>query len=226
MNWSEVARLGQVRLNLGGGADCHPDPHYQRYVSVDFEPTTAWSVQHDLTQPIPLPEGSVERILSEHCLEHLDAVTAAKVFAECHRLLVPGGLLRVAVPDYGSPRNRAFRDRGFDPNHTDHKIFPTYPLMRELVSASPFGAGHFYQYWDGERFVHGAIDYSLGWVKRTVEHDRRNRCDGLGRLAVRTLRDAAFLISRGFRASRNELLTQRYHPLRMTSIVIDLRKNG
>lgn len=98
--------------------------------------------------------------------------------------------------------------------------------MRELVSASPFGTARFYQYWDGERFVNGAIDYSLGWVKRTADHDRRNRCDGFGRLAIRTLRDAGFVISRGFRASRNELLTQRYHPLRMTSIVIDLYKTG
>jgi predicted SAM-dependent methyltransferase len=226
MNWSEVRQLPRIRLNLGGGGDSHPDPRYEGYVSVDFRTSAPWSVEHDLTKPIPLPDGSVERLLSEHFVEHVERDVTARILADAHRLLVPRGFFRIAVPDYGSPRNRPFRERGFDPNHTNHMIFPTYPMLRELVAASPFGDGRFYQYWDGDRFVNGQIDYSLGWVKRTVDNDRRNRCDGLGRLLARTLRDAGFVVSRGFRVTRNDLLTQRYHPLRMTSIVIDLRKGG
>lgn len=226
MIWSEVRKLPRIQLNLGGGGDCHPEPRYEGYVSVDAKSVAPWSVEHDLTQPIPLPDESVERILTEHFIEHVDRAAAGRILADCHRLLKPGGNLRIAVPDYGSPRNRGFRERSFDPNHTDHVTFPTYADMRELVEDSPFREGRFHQYWDGDRFVDGAIDYSLGWVKRTVENDRRNRCDGVARLLERTLRDAAYVVSRGFRVTRNDLRVQRYHPLRMTSIVVDLRKGG
>ena len=224
MNWSEIARRAPIRLNLGGGADNHSDARYPHYISVDFRARGEHSIAHDLTTPIPLPNGSVERILSEHFLEHIDEAGIVHILGECHRLLQPGGVARLAVPDYHSPHNRRALAARFDPEHTDHLTFPTYPLMRDLVARSPFRGGRFYQYWDGEQFVHAEIDDALGFVKRTVEHDPRNRCDSAGLLVWRTLRDSAIVISRGLRMSRTELSTQRYHPLRVTSIVIDLTR--
>jgi predicted SAM-dependent methyltransferase len=48
---------------------------------------------------IPLPNASVEVLYSSHMLEHLDRDEARQFLAEARRVLVPGGRLRLAVPD-------------------------------------------------------------------------------------------------------------------------------
>lgn len=55
---------------------------------------------HDLRQPLPLADGSVKRILAEHAIEHLDFTgDVPRVFAEFHRVLMSGGIVRIVVPD-------------------------------------------------------------------------------------------------------------------------------
>ncbi len=53
----------------------------------------------DLTRPLPFPDDAVGAIYSSHTLEHLHVDAAERVLAECHRVLVPGGVLRIAVPN-------------------------------------------------------------------------------------------------------------------------------
>jgi hypothetical protein len=48
---------------------------------------------------LPLASASVEVLYSSHMLEHLDREEAVRFLAEARRLLVSGGVLRVAVPD-------------------------------------------------------------------------------------------------------------------------------
>jgi predicted SAM-dependent methyltransferase len=48
---------------------------------------------------IPHQENSVEVIYSSHMLEHLDRYQASKFLAEVRRVLRPGGILRLALPD-------------------------------------------------------------------------------------------------------------------------------
>lgn len=48
---------------------------------------------------IPLPDASVAAVYSSHMVEHLDRQEARAFLAECHRVLVPGGTLRLVVPD-------------------------------------------------------------------------------------------------------------------------------
>lgn len=53
----------------------------------------------DATKRIPHADGSVSVIYSSHMLEHLDRAEARRFMQECHRVLEPGGILRIAVPD-------------------------------------------------------------------------------------------------------------------------------
>jgi predicted SAM-dependent methyltransferase len=53
----------------------------------------------DVTKHIPLPSHSVEVIYSSHMLEHLDRNEVLLFLNEAKRILVKGGILRLAIPD-------------------------------------------------------------------------------------------------------------------------------
>lgn len=53
----------------------------------------------DVVRGLPLPEASVEVLYSAHMLEHLDRSGADRFLREAMRVLVPGGLIRLCVPD-------------------------------------------------------------------------------------------------------------------------------
>jgi predicted SAM-dependent methyltransferase len=48
---------------------------------------------------IPHESGSVDVVYSSHMIEHLDRWEAGRFLAECRRVLKPGGVLRILVPD-------------------------------------------------------------------------------------------------------------------------------
>jgi SAM-dependent methyltransferase len=48
---------------------------------------------------LPFGNGSVDVIYSSHMLEHLDREEAREFLAEAHRVLRPGGWIRIVVPD-------------------------------------------------------------------------------------------------------------------------------
>ena len=48
---------------------------------------------------IPHAGGSVDALYSSHMIEHLDRREAREFLAECRRVLKPGGILRIVVPD-------------------------------------------------------------------------------------------------------------------------------
>lgn len=45
------------------------------------------------------PDGCAERIYSSHAMEHVTLDTARRVLTDCRRVLKPGGVLRIVVPD-------------------------------------------------------------------------------------------------------------------------------
>ncbi len=53
----------------------------------------------DATQRLPLPTSSVEVLYSSHMLEHLVRSETRDFLREAMRVLRPGGILRLAVPD-------------------------------------------------------------------------------------------------------------------------------
>ena len=109
---SRLSRNRPLRLNLGSG----------------FKPTEGWinvdlsegsDASLDLREKLPFQDSSVEEIYCEHFLEHLsypdlhDSTAweietarspseALSLLRECRRVLVPGGILDVVVPDVES----------------------------------------------------------------------------------------------------------------------------
>jgi glycosyltransferase involved in cell wall biosynthesis/predicted SAM-dependent methyltransferase len=86
--------LRQRFLNLGCGQRYHP-----AWTNVDFTSTGPGVIAHDLTQGIPFESNAFDAVYHSHLLEHF-AKDAAPVFMqECYRVLKPGGIIRVVVPD-------------------------------------------------------------------------------------------------------------------------------
>lgn len=73
-------------INLGCGGNRLPEP-WENY-----------DADVDITKPLPFPDGSAQRILIEHCLEHVNCADGMRFLLEAYRVLEPGGVLRVCVP--------------------------------------------------------------------------------------------------------------------------------
>ena len=55
-------------------------------------------LHHNLVYGIPLPDESADYVYSAHFFEHLYREDAERLFRESHRILKPGGVLRINVP--------------------------------------------------------------------------------------------------------------------------------
>lgn len=81
-----------LRINLGAGE--HP---IESWLNIDMRSA---DLILDLTWGLPFADGSVAYAFSAHVLEHLYYPREAlHVVQELHRVLEPGGVLRVVVPD-------------------------------------------------------------------------------------------------------------------------------
>jgi predicted SAM-dependent methyltransferase len=89
-----VRRLrGPVRVSLGSGPTLD-----EGWIGLDL--VGASSVfRADLRRRLPFPTQSVDVILAEHVFEHLYLDDLPALMRECHRVLRPGGVLRVVCPD-------------------------------------------------------------------------------------------------------------------------------
>jgi len=56
-------------------------------------------MRHDLRKGIPFPDQSVDGVYHSHLFEHLDRDAVAGFLAEVKRVLKPGGVHRIVVPD-------------------------------------------------------------------------------------------------------------------------------
>lgn len=55
---------------------------------------------HNLAKGIPVDSNSVDVVYHSHMLEHLDRYVAEDFLIEVYRVLKPGGIHRIAVPDF------------------------------------------------------------------------------------------------------------------------------
>lgn len=81
-------------LNLGCGDRFHTD-----WTNIDFVPRDSRVIAHDLTKGIPFPDQTFDLVYHSHVLEHFDREGGEALLRECFRVLTPGGIVRIAVPD-------------------------------------------------------------------------------------------------------------------------------
>jgi len=70
------------------------EPRFAQFSLVEPDIIT-WN----LARGIPFPDRTVDVVYHSHLLEHIDREDARTFLLECRRVLKPGGVIRVAVPD-------------------------------------------------------------------------------------------------------------------------------
>lgn len=88
-----------IKVHLGCGntlkpgwlnVDCYPPPPREGCEMLVI----------DMRRRMPFTDGSVDCIYSEHFFEHVPIeITREVLLPECYRILAPGGVIRVGVPD-------------------------------------------------------------------------------------------------------------------------------
>ena len=81
-------------LNLGCGSTYNKD-----WTNIDFVSQSESVIAHNLLDGIPCPDKSFTVVYHSHVLEHFPKEKALGFIQECYRVLQPGGLIRIAIPD-------------------------------------------------------------------------------------------------------------------------------
>ncbi len=82
------------KLHLGCG-HCVLDG----WLNADIYPAHADVLYLDATAPFPIADASFDYIYSEHVIQHFPFRSALVMLRECHRILKPGGVLRLSTPN-------------------------------------------------------------------------------------------------------------------------------
>jgi predicted SAM-dependent methyltransferase len=82
------------KLQIGAGQNS-----LKGWLSADISPASQDTMYLDATQRFPFATQTFDYIYSEHMIEHISWKDGIGMLKECHRVLKPGGTLRVATPD-------------------------------------------------------------------------------------------------------------------------------
>jgi hypothetical protein len=91
---SDYLRRADIRkLQVGAGPNVLPG-----WLNTDRDPSPGQAYL-DATRRFPLPDRSMHYIFAEHTVEHFTYDVGKRMLRECHRVLVPGGRIRICTPD-------------------------------------------------------------------------------------------------------------------------------
>jgi predicted SAM-dependent methyltransferase len=84
-----------IKVNVGCGHRFHTD-----WINLDAMPADPTILHFNCGQPLPFDTDFVDFVYSSHVIEHLRPNDGLEFLCECHRVLKPGGWIRVATPDF------------------------------------------------------------------------------------------------------------------------------
>lgn len=88
---------GPIKLNVGCGTD-----YKDGWINIDNNTDNnieKLDLNWDLRNPLPFADESVDFIFNEHFFEHLTVEEAMPAMQDLMRVLKPGGVMRIAMPD-------------------------------------------------------------------------------------------------------------------------------
>ena len=157
---------GHIKINLGSG-------HWklEDWVNVDIDCDSEPDVCANLAGDLPFANGVASLMHTEDFIDQLDIEQAAEFLRECHRILGPGGVLRVLTPDMQKLAHLYLNDPA--QLKSMWKSFVGVPLSLEtageIFNIGMRFAGHTFLY-DEETFK--ALTSRCGFDARRVEYQQ------------------------------------------------------
>ena len=84
------------KLNLGCGFSRMPP--VDGWVNIDIDVRFNPDIVRDLSRGLPFENGTCDKVLASHIIEHFVPADVIFLIQECQRVLVPGGILMITVP--------------------------------------------------------------------------------------------------------------------------------
>jgi len=134
--------------------------HVDGWVNIDLVGSRA-DIVWDLRKRLPVKQGTVRAIFHEHFLEHLPLTDAVQMLRDCHGLLMPGGVLRIGVPDFQRHFRSYIESDGFL-----EQIRPGRPSSLLVLNELIYSYGHT-SLWDSDTFR--AILEEIGFAEVQVK---------------------------------------------------------
>lgn len=128
-----------------------------------------------------LPASSFDAVTLWHVLEHV--TTPVAILEEIHRLLRPGGVVLVSVPNFGSPEARAAGPGWFHldvPRHLVHFTAETLDEALRGAGFAPVGSSAYAPEFDAFSFVQSTLN-RLGLRQNALYDVLRGRAAKLGK---------------------------------------------
>lgn len=170
-----------MKLHLGCG-----DRYIEGFVHIDINDSPHIDHQSDLMSLPFLSDNIASVIYSSHTLEYFDRDEVGHVLREWRRILCPGGVLRIAVPDFAAiveiyHRFSDIEHRGIlgplygkwpiglGGQHVYHKTAYDYKSLETTLTASGFKE---IKRFDWRKTSHACVDdYSQAYIPHLAKTD-------------------------------------------------------
>jgi len=159
-------------VNIGCGSNWHPD-----WVNLDVRPVSPSVRVWDAESGLPFKDGIVDVCYASHVLEHLSPEGARSLLIECLRVLRPGSVIRLAVPDLEMVAREYLRvfaqaDAG-DSAAAQQYEWITLELLDQLVREESGGAM--------ARYLQSLAHHDAEYVKARIGFEATPHCERDGK---------------------------------------------
>jgi predicted SAM-dependent methyltransferase len=192
MYFSDIKNNKNIYLYAG---DCVNNKSNIPFIGLSLGYNNNTNINHNVLYKMDLFDNSVDIYQSEDVFEHIEYNKLIDVINEVYRVLKPGGLFRLSMPDYRcdilynrsdkNENNEIIFDKGGGGNYDyknkkvidgGHVWFPKYELVKTLLDNTKFENNKikYLHYYDvNNNIVTKTIDYVKGYIQRTPDNDKR-----------------------------------------------------
>lgn len=175
----KLARREGIKLVVGAGPSPTvvgaPGTPYEGWVLTDISELNALDAAEWRAL---FPEGSIERILAEHVIEHWTEEQLRTFLKTVRPFLSARAVVRIAVPDGFHPDPSyiaAVRPGGTGPGSDDHKVLYTHERLARVLTEAGWEHDLLEYFDEGGQFHMKPWEASEGYVRRSALNDPRNR---------------------------------------------------
>jgi len=132
--------MDKIKLHLGCGSNKIKD-----YINLDIRESVCPDIIHDLHNPLPYKDNSVDEVYSRHVLEHFTRLEGMVIVTDWYRVLKPTGKVHIVVPNISFHANQLLENKQSTfSNQKEHAMAGFYGW--ETDSAGGVYARHLWGY--------------------------------------------------------------------------------